>query len=103
MAAKICVLGLILSSSPYLRCALGGLPLYNETGKQHIAFQYFHKNVGTSNAQHPALPKLPPREAIGDIDNIEKDDTAKENINIEERGAYIILVEVTQSKETVSN
>ena len=28
MAAKICVLGLILSSSPYLRSALGGDPLY---------------------------------------------------------------------------
>ena len=44
-----------------------------------------------------------PREAIGDIDNIEKDDTAKENINIEERGAYSILVGATQLKETVPN
>ena len=77
--------------------------LYIEKGEQQISFKDFQKNVGTSNAQLPALPELPPREAIGDVDNIEKVDTAKENINIEERGAYSISVEATQSKETVSN
>ena len=77
--------------------------LYNEKGEQQIFFKDFQKKVGTSNAHLPSLPELPPREAIGDVDNIEKDDTAKENINIEERGAHSILVETTQSKETVSN
>ena len=77
--------------------------LYIEKGEQQISFKDFQKNVGTSNAQLPALPELPLREAIGDVDNIEKVDTAKENINIEERGAYSISVEATQSKETVSN
>ena len=55
--------------------------------------------MGTSNA----LPELPPGEEIVDVDTIEKDDTNKENINIEERGAYCISVEATQPKETVSN
>ena len=77
--------------------------LFIEKGEQQISFKDFQNDVGTSNAQLPALPELPPREAIGEIDNIEKVDTAKENINIEERGAYSISVEATQSKETVSH
>ena len=36
------------------------------------ALNIFKKNIGTSNAQLPALPELPPTESIGDIDNIEK-------------------------------
>ena len=75
--------------------------LYIEKGEQQISFKGFQKGVGTLNAHLPALPELPPREAIGDVDNIEKDDTAEENINIEERGAYSISVGTTQSKETV--
>ena len=77
--------------------------LYIERGEQQISFKDFLKNVGTSNTQLPAFPELPPREAGGDVVNIEKDDTAKENINIEERGAYSISVEATQTKETVFN
>ena len=77
--------------------------LYIEKGEQKIFFKDFQKNVGSSNAQLPALPELPPREATGDVVDIEKDDTAKENINIKERGAYSISVEATQSNETVSN
>ena len=75
--------------------------LYIKKGEQQTSFKDFQKNVCTSNAQLPALPELLPREAISDVDNIEKDDTAKEIINIEERGAYIISVEATQSKESV--
>ena len=45
------------------------------------------------------LSLLPHREAIGDIDKIEKDDTAKENINIEERGAHNISVEATHQRK----
>ena len=77
--------------------------LYIEKGEQQISFKDFQKNVGTSNAQLPALPELPPREAIGDVDNIEKVDTAKENINIEERGAYSISVKATKLKENLCN
>ena len=50
--------------------------LYNEKGEQQICFKDFQKNVGTKNAQLPALPELPPTEAIGDVDIVEKDDTA---------------------------
>ena len=54
--------------------------LYIEKCEQNISFQDFQKDVGTLNAQLPALPELPPREAIGDVDNIEKDDTAKKKL-----------------------
>ena len=45
--------------------------LYSKKGEQQISFKDFQKNVGTSNAQLPSLPEFPPREAIGDVDNIE--------------------------------
>ena len=78
--------------------------LFIEKSEQQISLKDFQKKkAGTSNAQLPALPELPPREATGDVGNIKKDDTAKENINIEERVAYSISVEATQTKETVSN
>ena len=77
--------------------------LYIEKSEQQISFKDFQKKFGTLNAQLPALPELPPREATGDVVNIKKDDTAKENINIEERVAYSISGEATQTKETVSN
>ena len=77
--------------------------LYHKKGKQQIYFRDLKENFGTSNAQLPALPEFPPREAIGDVENIKKDDAAKELFIIEEREAYSISVEATLSKETVSN
>ena len=50
--------------------------LYNKRVSNKSPLKIFKKNVGRSNAQLPALPEFSPREAIGDVDNIEKDDAA---------------------------
>ena len=46
--------------------------LYIEKSEQQISFKDFQKKFSTSNAQLPALPELPPREATGNLVNFKK-------------------------------
>ena len=97
MAAKMNVLRLILSSSPYLRCALRGRP-FNSTIDKLAKMVYSDRSLVY---KYKGVTEVPPLEMVDDILTISKCSIAAVTINAVVN-AFIESKKLTLSKKKCS-